>query len=207
MSGATSPLPEEQEAVAVLADQGFEWECDEWGWGYHHLDDAALPQVKRLRSIAFLDLFEVCDMGGVTDDGLANLVGNTSLICLRLGPGITDAGLAHLAGLTQLTELRLDSAEDVTDAGLSHLNRLAKLETLSVQFTKVGDRGMGEVTHLPNLKRLEVNNTRITDIGLGHLARLTTLVSLTLSENAVGEKALAAFKAALPNCQVKIVGR
>src|SRR5260370_18108587 len=120
MFGATSPLPEEREAVAELAGRGFEWECDVWGWGYHHLDDLALPQVRRLRSIAFLDLFEVCDMGGVSDEGLANLVGNKSLTCLRLGPGITDRGLAHLAGLTQLTELRLDIAEDVTDACMDH---------------------------------------------------------------------------------------
>jgi len=202
MSGATSPSVQEQQAVAELAARGFEWECDVWGWGYHHLDDAALVLVKRLGTIAFLDLFEVCDEGGVSDDGLASLVGTKSLICLRLGPGITDAGLAHLVTLTQLIELRLDSAEDITDAGMKYVSMLANLETLSVQFTQVGDSGLAELSRLSRLKHLEINNTQITENGLGHVARMTALTSLTLSTFSVGRNAAAALKAVLPNCQV-----
>src|SRR5262249_13165735 len=145
---------EEREVVSDLEAAGYEWECDVWGWGFHHLNDEALAQVKRLRSITFLDLFEVCDMDGVTDEGLANLASNASLICLRLGPGITDTGLAHLGGLTQLTELRLDSAGKVTDAGMKHLNQLTKLERLSLQYTQVGDGGLQAIAHLTSLKEL-----------------------------------------------------
>ncbi len=110
MPGAREPLPQERSVIDELVASGFEFELDEPGWGFHHLDDRALEKVPRLQSIAFLDLFEVCDDGGVSDAGLASLASNRSLVRLRLGPGITDAGLAFLRDLTQLEELRLDSA-------------------------------------------------------------------------------------------------
>src|SRR4051794_12916518 len=107
MGGASEPLPDERPVIAELERAGYEFERDRWGWGFHHLNDQALQRVRRLRTIAFLDLFEECDVGGVSDEGLAHLADNRSLVSLRLGPGITDDGLAHLAGLTQLEELRL----------------------------------------------------------------------------------------------------
>jgi hypothetical protein len=185
MPGATTPLPEERPVIDEIVAAGFEFERDAPGWGFCHLDDRALKQVKRLKSIAFLDLFEVCDDGGVTDAGLANLAGNRSLVCLRLGPGITDAGLAHLAGLVQLEELRLDSAEAVSDAGMKHLKRLKKLAVLSVQYTQVGDGGLAAVAHLAGLQELVLCHTKVTDAGLANLAGMTRLSSLALADTSV----------------------
>src|SRR5258708_36875365 len=111
MPGARKPLPDERPVIEELERAGYEHNVDRPGWGFHNLNDRVLKQVRRLTTIAFLDLFEVCASGKVTDKGLAHLADSRSLVCLRLGPGITDKGLAHLAGLTRLGELRLDSAE------------------------------------------------------------------------------------------------
>lgn len=202
MSRATSPLPKERLAVAALKAAGFEWTCDVWGWGYFHLDDKALVHVKKLSSIAFLDLFEACDMDRVSDEGIANLARNKSLICLRLGPGITDAGLAHLKGLTQLTELRLDNAESVTDVGVKYLKRLRNLESLSLQYTKVGDAAMREIAHLIKLKVLEVNHTGVTDEGLTFLGQMKELNQLMLSDTAVSDAGLSQL---LPHAKMRLL--
>src|SRR5947209_1129190 len=135
MPGARKPLPDERPVIEELERAGYEYDVDRPGWGYHHLNDRALKQVRRLKTVAFLDLFEKCSGGEVTDKGLAYLADNRSLVCLRLGPGITDKGLARLAGLLQLEELRLDSAEAVTDRGLESLSGLTNLRALSLQYT------------------------------------------------------------------------
>ena len=202
MKGAQKPLPDELEIVVGLEAEGYEWECDEWGWGYHHLKDDALEMILKLRSIAFLDLFESCEGGGTTDAGLAHLTGNTSLICLRLGPGITDAGLVHLEGLTQLTELRLDNADGVTDAGMQSVVRLKNLDNLSIQFTGVGDAGLETLRELSHLQHLEVAATKVTDASIPRLIQFQKLTRLTVTYSGVTPQGIELLRSALPLCRI-----
>jgi hypothetical protein len=202
MAGASEPLPDERPVIKELERAGYEFERDRWGWGFHHLNDQALQRVRHLKTIAFLDLFEECDVGGVSDGGLANLADNRSLVSLRLGPGITDGGLAHLTGLTQLEELRLDSAEAVTDSGMEHLAGLTNLETLSLQYTRVGDAGVERLAGLSRLRELVLYHTGVTDAVVPTLAKLTRLERLYVGETGITEKGLETLKAALPWCEM-----
>jgi hypothetical protein len=202
MAGASEPLPDERPVIAELERAGYEFERDRWGWGFHHLNDQALNQVRFLKTIAFLDLFEACDVGVVSDGGLAHLADNRSLVSLRLGPGITDDGIAYLAGLIQLEELRLDSAEGVTDRGMQHLARLSNVEVLSLQYTQVGDVGVERLAGLSRLRELVLFHTRITDAAVPALAKLTRLTQLSVGQTALTKKGIRALKAALPRCEV-----
>lgn len=202
MPGASKPLPDEQPVIDELVRAGYEYEVDYPGWGFHHLKDDALESVRRLKTIAFLDLFEECDVGGVTDNGMAFLADNRSLVCLRLGPGITDAGLAHLYDLTQLEELRLDSAKDVSDNGMKCLSGLVNLQVLSVQFTQVGDAGLEHLVGLSQLNELALDYTQVTNAGLRHLAGMTRLTTLHVSGTAVTAHGVRGFKATHPQCKV-----
>jgi hypothetical protein len=202
MGGAKKPLPEELSVIEELKRADYEYEVDEPGWGFHHLNDDALAQVRKLKTIAFLDLFEKCDSGGVTDQGLAHLAQNRSLVCLRLGPGITDEGLTHLADLVQLEELRLDSAEAVTDAGMRHLAKLTNLEVLSLQFTQVGDAGLEQLAGLSRLRSLVLLSTRVTDAAVPTLIRLRSLTELEIGMTGITKKGLETLRAALPECSV-----
>jgi hypothetical protein len=202
MAGAMEPLPEERPVIEKLEQAGYEFEMGTPGWGFHHLKNRALQEVRRLKTIAFLDLFEECDVGGVTDKGLAHLADNRSLVSLRLGPGITDRGLAHLAGLVQLEELRLDSAEAVTDEGMRHVAGLTNLDVLSLQFTQVGDAGVARLAGLSRLRELNLFHTRVTDAVVVALAKLTRLAELSIGQTGVTSKGIQALRAALPGCKV-----
>jgi hypothetical protein len=195
MNGATSPLPDELEATKELEESGFSWECDAPGWGYYNLNDAALKCVKRLRTIAFLDLFETCESDEVTDVGLENIAKCSSLRSLCLGPGLTDAALKHVANLVGLTVLRLDSAEGITDAGMDLLYPLTRLECLSIQYTQVGDTGLRVISHFTTLKELVLCHTKISDVGLRILASLRDLDYLALSDTAITDAGLNHLKA------------
>ena len=202
MADLNRPRPEELATVQALKDLEFEYGVDSWGWGYHHLSDEALALVPKLTTIKYLDLFESCDGSETTDAGLAHLAGNTSLVCLRIGPGITDAGLAHLAGLTQLTELRIDSADGVTDTGMASVGRLTKLENLSIQFTGVGDAGIEALHALTQLRNLEIAATKVTDAAIPRLIQFRKLTSLSVTGSGITPESVELLKAALQLCQV-----
>jgi hypothetical protein len=186
-----APGSAEQPIADALAKAGFIVEVNAYGWGYYNLTDAALAQAGQLQSIAFLDLFESCDSGEVTDVGLVHLARNRSLASLRLGPGITDVGVAHLAGLTQLKDLRLDSAANITDGAMTTITKLVALQTLSLQYTQAGDAGLAKLSMLPHLKELVLSATLVTDAGLSTLSRMRTLTMLALSDTAITDAGVA----------------
>ena len=88
----------------------------------------------------------------ITDAGLADLKGLTSLQTLELPRQITDAGLVHLKGLTNLKSLSLYKTQ-VTDAGLVHFAGLTNLTSLNLRETKITDAGFAELQKaLPNCR-------------------------------------------------------
>ena len=68
----------------------------------------------------------------ITDDGLACLKGMPDLIQLDVSevPGITDAGMAHLVGLKNLKDLNLWFT-GVGDAGIEQLTGLTNIKRLN----------------------------------------------------------------------------
>ncbi len=122
---------------------------------------------------------------GVTDAGIANLVGLTELGTLVLsGTQVTDAALVHLAGMGKLEQLHLDDTA-ITDAGLAQIASLKTLEVLSLRRTKITDAGLAALAPLENLTVLHLEGTAITDAGLAHLAKLSALKSLHLAETKI----------------------
>ena len=87
---------------------------------------------------------------------------------LLFGADVTDAGLANLSGLTSLRRLALDRTR-VTDAGLVHLSGLTSLERLSLSETQVTDAGLVHLRGLTNLEYLGLNHDLFTDAGLASL--------------------------------------
>ena len=100
---------------------------------------------------------------GLTDQGLANLAGLTTLEELvvtpasgLVGPGqemLSDEGLSHLRGLESLRKLHYHEAR-VTDAGMRHLEGLHNLEVLVLSCRKATDEGLKSLAKLDHLKSL-----------------------------------------------------
>lgn len=83
---------------------------------------------------------------------------------------ITDAGLADLAGMSSLEEIYLDHTQ-VTDVGLRHLARIPGLEHLWLNDTRVSDAGLVQLTELTKLRRLYLHNTLVTPQGVRELQK------------------------------------
>lgn len=194
---------DEQALIGRIEAVGAELDSDPRGWGFFHASDEALALIKDLPDVQFLDLFEACEDGDASDDGLVHVGCMSSLVCVRLGDGISDRGLAHLRGLKSLKELRLDSAgEDVSDDGLKHLAELKGLEVLSLAYTGATDAGMAHLCGLVSLTELALDGTSITDDGLKHLHGLKALRKLSLRETGVTDQGVLALAEALPDCKV-----
>ena len=203
MTARDSFSADDQRLIARIEATGAELDTQPRGWGFFHVPDEGLKLLKRLSGVQFLDLFEACEAGDVSDDGLAHLARLKSLACLRLGPGISDDGLAHLRGLTSLAELWLDSAEDVSDEGLQAVQGLTSLEELSLQYTGITDAGMPHLSQLSRLVKLTLDGTPISDAGLQHLHGLKALRQLSLNKTEVTQEGVSALQSALPECKVE----
>lgn len=83
---------------------------------------------------------------------------------------ITDAGLADLAGISSLEEIYLGRTQ-ITDAGLRHLAGLTGLEHLWLHDTQVSDAGLVQLTELTKLRRLYLHNTLVTPQGVRELQK------------------------------------
>ncbi len=131
--------------------------------------------------------------------------------------GVTDEGLRQLDAFPNLTSLNLLHAAKLTDAGLKGLAPLKKLDTLTLDSTRITDAALAALQEAnllhalafakgPNARRpatpeevasLNLPGTAVTDAGLKQLAAFTNLTSLTVASNKVtdeGLKELAAFK-------------
>lgn len=207
MAGASEPLPEERPIIEELERAGYEFEIDRWGWGFHHLKDSALQLVRQFKTIAFLDLFEAGDAGEVTDQGLSYLADNRSLVSLHLGPGVSDDGLAHLVGLTQLEELWVHTGEEdklqLTDRGMLYVAKLNKLESFSLGHSSVGDAGVELLTDLTHLRDMGLGSSNITNAVIPTLLNFKQLTNLDVEYTALTENGIKKLKTALPNCKIR----
>jgi hypothetical protein len=108
-----------------------------------------LKIIGQLRNLSYLS---VEGNRGVTDNGLAHLIGCERLSWLGLSyTGVSDNGMRHLAALS-LTRLDLKGTK-ITNAGLQHIARIKSLRTISLANTRVTDTGVTEFQRaLPNCK-------------------------------------------------------
>jgi hypothetical protein len=111
------------------------------------ITDPTLARLAGLKQLRFLNLSYA---SGVSDTALAALAGLKGLEHLDLSTegwrrqaSITDEGLRNLAGLTTLIVLKL-GGHSITDAGLVHLRALKKLEWLDLG-TRATPRGAQEL--------------------------------------------------------------
>jgi hypothetical protein len=92
--------------------------------GLRDEDMAGLAGLTRLRWLR--------GIRGISDVGMKALANLTAMEGLDIGgPGVTDAGLAHLIGMSRLRHLTLTGK--FTDAGLRHLEGLPSLRFLGLE--------------------------------------------------------------------------
>jgi Leucine-rich repeat (LRR) protein len=176
------PVPEEAEAVAAIrAAGGYVWldgpggkanrlqapdpaQVGRWRvargaggkpdrvWAEPaRFGDAALAAAGRLPELRTVNIYGC----GISDRGLANLVGLRKLSALSLSGdnGITDAGLKAVGQMEGIEYLDLDGT-GITGAGLAHLGGLKKLTGLWLSGTTVGDEGMASIAAHTGLRDL-----------------------------------------------------
>ena len=160
--------------------------------------DAGLVHLRGLK----LGMLNLANNPKVTNAGMAELrAHHRGLKQLLLGiTGVTEAGLADVGTLTELTNLQFGGTA-VTDDGLKHLRGLTKLGTLAVS-QHVTDAGLVHLLPLTGLRYLILLNTAVTDEGLKTVAKMTWLTRLNLTGTKVTPAGVAAFRAAVPKCEV-----
>jgi Leucine-rich repeat (LRR) protein len=132
-------------------------------------------------------------------DALAGLKGLQSLDLAGLR--ISDAGVARLKDLTGLSVLDLSRTE-VSASGLKGL-RANRLKRLSLHRAKRVDDSIAEwLGAADRLEVLDLSETAVGDAGLARLAPLKSLSHVLLRGSKVTAEGVAAFRAALPGCQV-----
>ncbi len=76
---------------------------------------------------------------------------------------VTDAGVAELAGKTSLTHLNLDNCPAVTDASIDAIATLNQLEFLHLGKTSVTGARLAELAALPKLAKVHLTGLDVSD--------------------------------------------
>lgn len=162
------------------------------------ITDKGMAAVGKLTKLAHLDLTAT----KVTGKGLAELKGLTALEHLSLSfTSVDDDGVKVIEKFTALINLDLTSSK-VTDAGVKGIASLQKLKILHLSRTKVTDAGVKTLAGLKGLTSLDLDDTALTDKGLVELHGLSELKYLNVRNTKVTKAGVAAFKKAVPKCDV-----
>ena len=132
------------------------------------LTDAALIKLSTLEQLEALDL----SGNRLTFDALPQLATVAeSLRVLRLNDfQWGQRGLEPLRRFTNLRDLGL-ARSVINDSDFGVFIMLSKLETLSLQGTKVGDRVIGMLGTVKTLRSLDLRETRVTEAGVRELRK------------------------------------
>lgn len=162
------------------------------------ITDKGMAAVGKLTKLTFLDLTGT----KVTGKGLGELKRLTALEELSLSfTGVDDDGVKVVEGFTALRRLDLGGTK-VTDAGTKSVAALPTLQRLNLSRTKVTDTGARSLAALKGLTSLDLGETALTDKGLAELHGLSELKYLTVRDSKVSKAGVAAFKKAVPKCDV-----
>ncbi|XP_019748664.1 uncharacterized protein LOC109529696 [Hippocampus comes] len=124
---------------------------------------------------------------------------------LNCYPYSTNELLRQLRAFTALKHLSLVNSPLITDSGLSILSSLVKLQYLNLaSCSKLTDTCLQYITGLKNLSFLSLDQTKVTDAGVTLYLRSAPpcLSQLSLNQTAVGEAALAALPAGVPQLRM-----
>jgi hypothetical protein len=161
----------------------------------------------------------------VTDAGVRELAGLSSLVDLKLGSTrLTNEGLRTVTKLSGLRRLDL-SETSVGQGQLSSMLRLGQLETLdldrslvtdqdldklpasiselSLRGTAISDDGVAHLGRLPKLARLDLSDTELSGASVADLGRSKSLTRLVINRTSFSRDAIRNLRSKLPGCDVQ----
>jgi hypothetical protein len=145
----------------------------------------------------------VRDLPQLTDAAFAFLADNPGLTSLKLeSTSVSDGVLKFIAGFKSLKTLHIHNSRTFTGKGMEQAAYLPVLEDLELYATQFNDASVTALAVCQNVHRLHLWNTGVTDAGLQQLQSLNSLTWLTISATKATDSAIAAFKAAKPQCKV-----
>lgn len=124
----------------------------------------------------------------------------TSVVIERAG--VTDAVLRDLEGLRNLKVLTINTSVAFTGRGLEKLACLPGLEDAIFYWTGCGDAVAEVLSTCPRLRQAHLERTMLSDAGLAKLAKVASLKKINLGGCLVTDGGLAAFRQALPECEI-----
>lgn len=156
--------------------------------GHTRISDLAFDAIRRIESLADLDLYYA---EFFTDDGLAKLKNTAHLGSLNLrGTKVTSKAFETIAKLKSLKQLDIAYTQ-IDDSGVELLAELPLLEKLSIGGNRIGVPAVSALKLCPSLKVLDVSGVQRVDSGewglpvtaamFAELGTLPRLVSLNLS--------------------------
>jgi len=103
----------------------------------------------------------------ITDLGVAKLANLKKLRSLNLSGSVVTGGVFKtLAGLPNLQRLSLWNAEGINDSAAAGFESLQSVTSLDLSDTGIGDRTMMALAKLPKLQRVYVTDTAVTQAGV-----------------------------------------
>jgi len=161
------------------------------------IGDEQLAKVVDLPDISWINLGE----SNVTSAGLASVAKLKSLRTVDLtNTQVSD--LTELTNLPELADLRLDYCSKVNLEHLPALAKIPSLRALGANSLRLQDEGIAVLAENTGLEQLHIMGTRVTDTGLAPLQKLKNLKQLKLTYSTYNRDDLAAFRKAVPECQV-----
>ena len=140
----------------------------------------------------------------VTDDQVRKLSELKDLIHIGLfNANVTEKVVSIIReNHPRLSAINLGSTASLTAAGLEELSLIPNLWQVYGSHAKIDNEGLLHFKNASKLKRLIFEGSDVNDTGLRHLQEAKTLAYLNLAKTQVTREGTAAFKAALPSCEV-----
>lgn len=128
-------------------------------------------------------------------------------VFLSAGPhyrAIDDTAFAPIAAHGSVIHI-LAKGDQLTDRSLQQLRGADRLRQLYLTGAQITDEGVAALEELPRLRYVEIQSPHLTKKTLDSLAKVRTLRFITISRAHVTKEDVAAFHAARPGVNVRIV--
>lgn len=161
------------------------------------IGDEQVARVVDLPDISWINLGE----SKVTSAGLASVARLATLRTVDLtNTQVSD--LSELTKLPGLQDLRLNYCAKVNTEHLAALSKMSNLRALGADSLRLTDEGIATIAVCTDLEQLHIMGTKVSDNGLAPLQKLKNLKQLKLTYSTYNRDDLAAFRKAVPECQV-----
>lgn len=157
-----------------------------------------VAQISDVPDLSWLDLHD----SKVTSAGLPAIAKLTSVRSIDMtNSQVSD--VAALATLPHLEELKIDFSQPVLPEHLEALSEFPALRALGAGGLKLRDNGVEIIArNCPQLEQLSIIGATLGDNGLVPLQQLKNLKELSLAYAKYNGDDLAAFRKAVPDCQI-----